>query len=134
MSSAQRCMVCGEVFGGTTAGDTHRVFDHSYVVARVGGHVRRFDSVEAVPDGGRVLSVGNVVNRCLSVEQMIAKGLRLNARGSWVRPAPQFAPESVSASPSRRVEDSSPSEVLPGGLPEVSPQGPQIATPLGAAA
>lgn len=57
---AEHCPACHETFNGTRAGDMHRVGDFN--------------------DGSR---------RCLTPEEMLGKGLVLNARGLWGRPGPE---------------------------------------------
>jgi hypothetical protein len=54
----EHCTVCHQTFSGTTAGDRHRVGDHAVFV----GPDRR---------------------RCLSADEMRAKGMEQNARGVW---------------------------------------------------
>lgn len=54
----EHCTVCHLTFSGTTAGDKHRVGDHAVFV----GPDRR---------------------RCLTVEEMWAKGMTQNKRGVW---------------------------------------------------
>lgn len=56
-----RCSACGVEFGGTTAFDLHRVGRHEYL-----------HSGER-PDG----------RRCLSIDEMLERGLRINKRGTW---------------------------------------------------
>lgn len=80
----QHCKVdgCHQTFGGITLGDSHRVLVGSYVLAKPTsksrpGTVRRFSSEEEVPDKWVLVSVGNNTYRCLTVEEMQAKGWRL---------------------------------------------------------
>ncbi len=70
-SAVQLCKVCGERFTGSEAGDLHRVVSEVYSIER----------------NGRVLSVGNERRRCLSVAEMVGKGMARNARGEWQRGA-----------------------------------------------
>ena len=60
----EHCCPCGETFSGTTAGDLHRTGDHA-------------------------VSVGPDRRRCLSVDEMLEKGMtyRVNAHGTriWSR-------------------------------------------------
>lgn len=57
----QHCKVCHQSFGGTVAGDMHRVGKHG------------------------------VDRRCLTASEMEGKGLHLNSRGVWSLNAPSFA-------------------------------------------
>lgn len=57
-----RCGGCGEVFNSLSAFDAHRV-----------GPYRQWWEPVAAPD-----------RRCLTAEQMAAKGMALNVRGYWV--------------------------------------------------
>ncbi len=68
-STVQLCKVCGERFTGSEAGDLHRVVSEVYSIER----------------NGRTLSVGNERRRCLSVAEMLGKGMARNARGEWQR-------------------------------------------------
>lgn len=68
-STVQLCTVCGERFTGSEAGDLHRVVSEVYSIER----------------NGRTLSVGNERRRCLSVGEMLGKGMARNARGEWQR-------------------------------------------------
>lgn len=54
----EHCPECHETFSGTTAGDRHRVGDHN----TWSGPERR---------------------RCLTADEMRAKGMEQNARGAW---------------------------------------------------
>jgi hypothetical protein len=58
------CSACGLDFGGVRAFDLHRVGSHQYDV-----------STER-PDG----------RRCLTVEEMLERGLYLNPSGRWSQP------------------------------------------------
>jgi hypothetical protein len=58
----EHCTACHQTFGGTTAGDLHRVGQHG---------------VTEGPDR----------RRCLNAQEMLAKGLVLNDRGLWATAA-----------------------------------------------
>ena len=80
----EHCKVdgCHHTFSGGGTGDGHRVFDHTYVLAKPStkakpSTVQRFATEEDVPEGWSLLSVGNVVRRCLTEEEMAAKGWRI---------------------------------------------------------
>lgn len=60
--SPQHCSGCHETFSGTGTGDAHRVGRHG-------------------------VKTGSDRRRCLSIEEMEAKGLVLNERGIW---APKY--------------------------------------------
>lgn len=57
--SKELCRPCGQTFTSTTAGDLHRVGDHA-------------------------VSVGPNRRRCLTVEEMEARGMVRNQRGHWM--------------------------------------------------
>lgn len=67
--SGQLCRVCGEAFTSTEAGDLHRIVVDTHDVVRA----------------GRVLSISNERRRCLTVAEMIDKGMTRDARGLWQR-------------------------------------------------
>lgn len=54
----EHCTSCHETFTGTTSGDKHRVGEHH-------------------------IDVGPTRRRCLSPDQMRAKGMAQNTRGQW---------------------------------------------------
>lgn len=58
----EHCAGCHETFTGTSAGDKHRVGDHS-------------------------VSFGPDRRRCLTVAEMLAKGMARNKRGHWMTTA-----------------------------------------------
>lgn len=70
-TAIQRCPLCGETFTGTEAGNMHRVLVETYDVVRLRDL--------------RTLSVANERRRCLSVEEMAAKGMARNRLGHWQR-------------------------------------------------
>lgn len=91
--SNQRCGVCRETFSGTASGDRHRVLAGTYALWRN----RRTGKVVRVLESGVVpgcveqpakdstgdwteASTGNVRNRCLTPDEMIATG-KLFRRG-----------------------------------------------------
>jgi hypothetical protein len=65
MSMCNGCGVCGSDFTGLSLFDAHRVGKHAY------------DFGPEHPDG----------RRCLSIEEMKAKGWKLDPRGRWSDPA-----------------------------------------------
>jgi hypothetical protein len=58
------CRTCGQDFGGVRAFDLHRVGTHAY------------DYSTSRPDG----------RRCLTTDEMLARGLYPNATGRWSQP------------------------------------------------
>ena len=58
----EHCTACCHTFTGTTAGDLHRVGDHA-------------------------VSVGPNRRRCLTVEEMEARGMARNSKGHWMSAA-----------------------------------------------
>lgn len=54
----EHCAACHETFTGTSSGDRHRAGDHA-------------------------ISLGPDRRRCLTPEEMRAKGMTQNARGQW---------------------------------------------------
>lgn len=73
----EHCPVCCQSFTGTTAGDMHRVGDHA-------------------------ITVGPDRRRCLTVEEMEARGMARNSKGHWMsatgRPIPGLPVEARNAS------------------------------------
>lgn len=61
----EHCCACCQTFSGTTAGDMHRVGKHH-------------------------ISTGPDRRRCLSVDEMLAKGMTQNAHGVWLCPGPDM--------------------------------------------
>lgn len=64
------CTSCGEDFGGVTAFDLHRVGKHAYL----------HDAEH--PDG----------RRCLSRDEMVERGLKLDKHGRWRAPGRNLPP------------------------------------------
>lgn len=58
----EHCPACHETFTGTSAGDKHRTGDHA-------------------------TSVGPDRRRCLTVDEMLEKGIARNRRGHWMTSA-----------------------------------------------
>lgn len=85
----EHCKVsgCHQTFGGHTMADAHRVSAGSYVLAAptLKGKDERFPTEAAVPSGWVVHSIANEMYRCLSVEEMLAKGWR-DDEGVWKGP------------------------------------------------
>lgn len=92
----QQCPVCREVFTGPTAADAHRIVADTYDLIRVDGRLVRTElkldekGRRLVPAGGSLVSVGNQLRRCLTRDELAAKGLVLDDRGRW-----RFAPSAA---------------------------------------
>ena len=82
-SKVELCPVCDEAFTGTRAGDMHRVIDHKYTLARRGRDVVHVMHGHVVPDGYKAIPGINERRRCLSRDEMVARGMRLTDAGTW---------------------------------------------------
>lgn len=81
------CPECHARFAGHTAGDHHRIVVSTYDLLRnrATGELRRVASGERI-DGWRVASSGNQIRRCLTSDEMTAKGWRQDDLDRWKQP------------------------------------------------
>lgn len=94
-TKVQRCTVCEEVFTSPKSGDKHRVIAGHYDLIRIDGklvRVGRESGEPVVPDGGVLVSQGNQIRRCLTPDEMRARGLVLNGQGRWSTPGGEWQP------------------------------------------
>lgn len=88
---AEQCRVCYETFTGSSAADAHRIVARTYDLVRIEGKLIRtlLERDEhgrvIVPAKVRLVSSGNQVRRCLTPDEIEAKGFRRNKRGQWGR-------------------------------------------------
>ena len=90
--NVEHCLACHLSFTGTRAGDKHRVVYSVYTVNRLKDKtIKHLEDGLPLPKGAKIISVGNHRFRCLTEDEMLARGMVKNSYGLWSAGASSYA-------------------------------------------